>query len=243
MPDSLHQKLIAEYPYKTELHAHTSPCSACSHIPPETMVELYRNIGCTTVTITNHLNPEKWTYSGDSECRKLAEVYLADYYAVVNAAKGSDLNVLLGVEIRFSENFNDYLVYGVSPDEIAHFISLIPYGIRNFYKEVKTDHNLILQAHPFRKNMELAPVDCIDGIEVMNLHPGHNSAVALAARYAAEHRMIISGGTDCHYTGHEGMCVIRTADRISDSYALADILKKREFLFDISGNLMIPNAY
>jgi PTH1 family peptidyl-tRNA hydrolase len=32
------QDLVNEYKYKIELHAHTSPCSGCSEIPPEKII-------------------------------------------------------------------------------------------------------------------------------------------------------------------------------------------------------------
>ena len=97
------------YRYKTEIHAHTKPVSACSFITPEMLVESDIDAGAHGVTITNHLNP-KWIEGDRTE---LAEKYTADYYAAKGVAEGRDLDVIFGVEIRFPENDNDYLVYGV----------------------------------------------------------------------------------------------------------------------------------
>ena len=160
--------------------------------------------------------------------------------AAKKAAEGTGMNVVLGVEIRFTENANDYLVYGVSFGDIEKMIRLIPYGITEFYKEIKTRENIILQAHPFRNGMTLAPLDSIDGIETFNMHPGHNSRVAVACRYAAEHSLLVSGGTDYHPPGHHAMCLMRTNERVDDSYDIARILKTKDFLFDLSGALVIP---
>lgn len=231
-----YQEIDESYPWKAELHAHTSPCSACSRIPAADLVADYLKYGCSALTITNHLNPT-WV---DDNPKERAKEYLADYEIAKEAAEGTSMNVLLGVEIRFTENVNDYLIYGVDPDDIEFFISLIPYGIENFYKEAKTDRNLILQAHPFRKDMILAPLDSLDGIEVMNMHPGQNSAVSIAARYASEHHLIISSGSDTHTTNREAVCLLRTRHQLKDSFELAEVLKKKDFLFDLSGNLMIP---
>lgn len=230
-----YQRICSEYKYKTELHAHTSPVSRCSEVSPQEAVRLYLEAGCNTITVTNHLNPE-WTVDRVDE-------YLSGYYDTKAAAEGTPINVVLGVEIRFTENDNDYLVYGVEEREIADMIRLIPEGIVAFYKAMKNENNLILQAHPFRNGMVLAPIDSIDGIETMNMHPGHNSRVARACQYARENKLIVSGGTDFHHVGHQGMCLMRTEERIGDSFSVARILKSKNYLFDMNGTLVIPEQY
>ena len=234
------QKEIAErFPYKTELHAHTSPCSSCANFSPADTVGFYQKDKVHSLVITNHLYGS-W-FEGDHDAR--AEEWLADYYAAKEAAKGSDMQVILGVEMRFYENINDYLVYGISPDDIPFFISLIPDGIENFYRKAKTDKNIILQAHPFRSGMKLAPLSAIDGIEAYNFHPGHNSVVGFAARYAQEHDLTVSGGTDFHHAGHDAMCLMRTEACMRDSYDVAEVLKERRAIFELSGSLVLPYSY
>ena len=131
-------------------------------------------------------------------------------------------------------------MYGVSPEDIEYFITLVSHGIENFYQKAKTDRNVILQAHPFRKEMVRAPLDCIDGIEIFNMHPKHNSAVALAARYAKEHGLLVCGGSDFHYENDEALCLVRTENKLRDSYDVADMIRSKNFLFDVSGNLILP---
>ena len=233
----LQSALSAQYPHKAELHTHTKPCSRCGQVPPEEVVEKYLAIGCSSLAITNHLLSEVYSQGDPHE---LAEQYLADYYAAKKAAEGTDLSVLLGVEIRFSENGNDYLIYGIEPADVERMIPMLNSGIEAFYRAFKNDRNLIIQAHPFRKNMVLAPLDSIDGVESFNLHPFHNSRVALAAKYAKENGLLVTGGTDYHDPTHEGLCLLRTAEKIHDSYELAEVLKSRDYLFDISDHLVIP---
>ena len=225
-----------KFAYKTEIHAHTKPVSACSFITPEMLVDSYVSVGAHGVTVTNHLNP-KWI-GGDLSC--LAEKYTADYYAAKEAAEGKDLDIIFGVEIRFPENDNDYLIYGIAPEDTEEIISLIGEGIEGFYKKFKNKKNLILQAHPFRNGMMRAPLDSIDGIEVFNMHPHHNSRVGLAARYARDNDLIISGGSDYHDEGWHALCLLRTKDRLRDSYDVAEALRERDVAFDISGNIILP---
>ena len=232
-------EVINEYGYKTELHAHTNPVSRCSQIPPEDVVKNYASIGCDAVVITNHLNPD-WK---QGDLAEQAERYLSDYYAAQEFGKTAGVNIILGVEVRFTENYNDYLVYGIEPSDIEKIISYIDRGIADFYREFKNERNLILQAHPFRNKMELAPLEFLDGIESFNCHPGHNSKIGEAARYARNNDLIVSGGTDYHHEGHHGICVMRTKQTLRDSFDVAEVLKSRDYLFDISGSVVYPYAY
>jgi len=225
------------FPYKTELHAHTSPVSRCSEIPANELIDNYAVLGCHSIVITNHLTPE---YADPSFPDYTAEYYLSDYFKACEYAKDKGVNVILGVEIRFPENWNDYLVYGVSPEDVEKMIELLPFGISNFYKNFKSDKNVILQAHPFRKGMVHAPLSSIDGIETFNMHPNHNSAVALAAKYARDNGLLVCGGTDYHHPNHQGMCMLRTDFPLKDSFDVAKAIKSKYFLFDVSGHLVIP---
>lgn len=226
---------LNEYKFKTELHAHTNPVSRCGKISPEETVERYSEVGADCIVITNHLNPD-WL-------QRRPEEYLDDYERALKAGKKFGVHVILGVEVRFTENDNDYLVYGVEPSDIEKIISYIDKGIREFYRGFKSDKNIILQAHPFRKNMVLAPLDSIDGVETFNSHPVHNSKIAVAARYARDNRLTVSGGTDYHDPGDHGLCFMRSKIKPETSYDIAEILKSHDYLFDISGSIVFPYGY
>ena len=94
---------------------------------------------------------------------------------------------------------------------------------------------MIFQAPPFRDGMVRADLSSIDGIEAFNLHPTHNSRVGVAARYAREHNLQIICGSDYHDEGCDALCSILTKEEIKDSIQLADILKKKEYIIEISG--------
>lgn len=233
------QKELSQiYPYRTELHAHTKPASLCGHLLPEELVELYLSHGAHGLVITNHLN----TYSqGERTAEQYAEDYLADYYRAKKAAEGTSLSVSLGVEIRFDEEgTNDYLVYGVEPDEILPMIEALSLGIEKFYQKFKKESNLILQAHPFRDGVFLAPLSAIDGVEVFNFHPGHNSRIAWAAKYAKENSLLISGGSDVHRVNRAASCFLRTKEPINNTHDIVRILNARDLLFEVWGNLIVP---
>ena len=236
-----HTSLSQAYPYRTELHAHTEPASLCGHLLPEDLVALYRADGAHGIVITNHLN----TYSmGDRTPEQYAKDFLADYYATKKAVEGTDFSVSLGVEIRFDgkdrDDKNDYLIYGVEPEEILPMVKALDLGIEEFYKKFKREDNLILQAHPFRDKITLAPLNVIDGIEVFNFHPGHNSRIAWAAKYAKENSLLISGGSDVHRTDRACSCYLRTKEPIRNTHDVVAALNSRDILFETWGNLIVP---
>lgn len=225
--------MFEEYKFKTELHAHTTPASGCSEITPEHLIEVYKEKGYTSIALTNHFIVD------DADPQEKITKYLDDYYKTIEIGKKEGINIILGSEIRFSENYNDYLIYGIIPDDLYDINSLLDKGIDNFYKEYKNDKNIILQAHPFRNGIELANPESIDGIEAFNLHPGHNSRVGFAAQYARKHGFLITCGTDYHHFGHEGLCGILTKEPITDSHQLAQVLKNKDYIIDISGYKLI----
>ncbi len=229
---------LEDYKYKIELHAHTSPVSKCSQITPKRMIEAYKELGFSGLVITNHF------FNGTldlTDTKKAVEYYLKDYYDTKNYGEKNGIKVYLGLEARFPENSNDYLVYGVTEQDVYKAIELLKYDIKTFYKEFKTENNLILQAHPFRNGMELADPEFIDGVEIFNMHPNHNSRVAVAAKYAAEHsKFFISGGTDFHHEGQQGMCAACFDKLPTDSIELAKLLKQKDFIFKLGNSIILP---
>ncbi len=235
------QQLLVQYRYRIEMHAHTSPASPCSQILPEEMVQTYSRLGYDAVVITNHFSSD--LFEGLSKKEAVAR-YLKDYEETCGAAENSGLQVLLGAEIRFEENRNDYLLYGADREILETVYDYLPAGLAVFRQEVELDRSVFLQAHPFRDGMELADLSLLDGIETLNLHPGHNSRIALAAKYAGENgRKITVAGSDFHHPnrGHEGAAAVRAKILPKDSFALAEILKTGDYLMEIGGtHIVLP---
>ncbi len=227
------EDLMRMYMYRTELHAHTKPASGCADFSPEEVVKTYSKLEVDTLVITNHL-----LYHPSLSAKDYAEKYLNDYYNAVEAARDSNMNIVLGAEIRFVNTVNDYLVYGISPEDIEEIFSYLNTDICHFYKNFKSSKNVIMQAHPFRDNMEKIPLGAIDGIEVFNCHINHNSRIAKAAKYAAEHNLPICGGSDYHHLGHEGTCLMRTKTKLRDSFDVAEAIKSQDIVFDMFGNII-----
>lgn len=234
------QDLINTYKYRIELHAHTTPVSACSQIKPEELVITYKNLGYDAVTVTNHFILYKFS---DMSKREALAYYLNDYYETVKYGEKFGIKVYLGLEVRFqSECINDYLVYGVDDDITSTVYDYLEYDLHKFRNEVRLDNSVFLQAHPFRDGMKLADPSLLDGIETFNMHPGHNSRVGLAVKYANEKSFgIVTAGSDFHHPNcnNEGVAAIRTKVLPKDSFDLAKILKSQDYLLEIGGNSIV----
>ena len=232
------ENILSQYPFRIELHTHTNPCSGCSMLKPEELVRLYYEKGFDGVVITNHLEPGKQAF-GKAEA---VAMHMRDYEAAKAVAEQYGIKVYLGAELRFQENINDYLIYGVNEEYLGLFYDYLGTDVATFRKEVKMPNSVFLQAHPFRSNMVLCDPALLDGIECLNLHPRHNSAIGLATGYAYEKNLQIKiAGSDCHRLGDQGLAALRTKEMPQDSFGIAEILKSGDYVFEIAGNsLWIP---
>ncbi len=226
------------YKFKYDLHVHTSPVSKCGDFSPEEVIDRYAALGFSGVVITNHFS--KSVLGDFTSAESFTQYYLGDYKLAQSYGAQKGVQVFLGMEIRFPENDNDYLVYGIEEDDVIKAYDYIFTDYETFYRGFKNDKNIIVQAHPFRNSCVLQNIDILDGIEVFNMHPGHNSRVGVAAKLVHDNPgLLITGGTDFHHEDHQGMCALCTKKKLSDSKSLADVIRSKDFLFDIWGNKII----
>jgi len=239
---NLEDELRKEYRYRIEMHAHTKPASLCSEVLPNQLVEIYAKLGFDAVVLTNHFIFEMSPFDSKNSIKDGMDLYLKGYYDAKKYAEKYGIKILLGSEIRFTENHNDYLIYGVDEKMLYDIYPLLSGGIENFRKEYKMPNSVLVQAHPFRDNMTTINSKLLDGIETYNMHPGHNSRVAMATRYAKDNAIdIVTAGTDFHHlnVGHEGAAALRTKILPNDSFELAKILKSKDYIFEIGDNSIV----
>ena len=228
---------ISEYKFKTELHAHTSPASGCSQIPPEEVIKCYAESGYNSVVISNHFY-SKMNYADNK--KQAIEFFLSDFDKATEEGKKYGINVILGCEIRFDENVNDYLLFGIDSDFLNTAFDYFDKGSKEFSRFFRNENTVLVQAHPFRNGMTDVDPNFLDGIEAFNMHPGHNSRIAISAKYASEKKFIITCGSDFHHPGQHAMCALLTKTEIKDSFELAKVLRSRDYLFKIGDSIVLP---
>ena len=127
---------------------------------------------------------------------------------------------------------------------LLEIYDLLPYGIENFRKNYNMPDSVFIQAHPMREGMQNVDTELLDGMEVFNMHPNHNSKVGLASVYAAENNVLITiAGSDFHNPNknYEGVSALRATYLPEDSFELAKLLKTGDYLLEVGrNNIIIP---
>lgn len=229
---------ISEYKYKIEAHCHTKPVSKCGNFTAEELVKTYKAGGADAIVLTNHFMKDYLSQPKEN----FVNEYLSDYYKAKEAGEKCGLTVIFGMEIRFSnENINDYMVYGIDEDFVKDAYEMLEGTLEQFYKTLKNDKNIIIQAHPLRDGCAPADFEFLDGIEAFNMHPNHNQRQALAYRLAMEQQdFIITTGSDFHHKNHEMTGVTLAKALPKDSFEFAELLKSGDYLFSLGGLVALP---
>ena len=238
--EKIKAQIFARYPYRIELHAHTTPASVCSDITPKVLVETYKKLGYDAVVVANH-----FVHGSKGETAKEnVDILMHDYEQTKKYGDELGIKVYLGAEIRFWENSNDYLIFGITEEMLTEIYELLPYGVEKFRKNYSMPDSLFIQAHPMRNGMEVVDPALLDGMEVFNMHPHHNSRVGLASVYAREnHIPIIIAGSDFHHPNkkHEGVAALLTERLPEDSFDLAKLIKDGDYLLEVGqSSIVIP---
>ena len=218
--------------FKTELHCHSRHVSTCAHASHEEIIEKYINAGYTTIVSTEHINP--WTFPRELEegtWRKRLDYFMDAYERFVKAAEGK-LNILLGAEIRFfRENNSDYLVYGLTREFLSDLGDprQMRGGIDALSRAVHEYGGMIYQAHPFRPTMMVTSPSLLDGIEVANMSPWHESHNSIAKAWAKETGLQGISGTDFHDPDHVPLGGIMTDTPITTNEELLSVLRSGKY--------------
>ena len=214
--------------YLFEMHTHTSEVSPCAFVTAENVVETYKSEGYNGVVITNHMC--KRTFSDISSATWNDRIdYFLKGYKLANNCSEKDFSVLLGMEICFSNELNDYLVYGIDEEFLYKNQDMMDIGLKRFKALAEKNNLLVFQAHPFRKRMQICDYNLLDGIEVYNGNSSHNSNNDISMFWAEKYGLKKVSGSDFHnYFGmHPGG--IYFPEFIKTNAELIKALRKYEY--------------
>jgi len=218
--------------YLYEMHLHTRETSNCAEVPAEIAVEEYIKAGYDGIVVTDHLSPSTYMKYGREllPWHKKVDFFLRGYRKMKNAAAGR-INILLGMELRFrhSEGDNDYLVYGITKEFLLSHPELLSLNIRQFYKLAQENGLIVFQAHPFRVGMKVTNPNYLDGVEIFNGNPRHNSSNDIAEAWAKKYDLLVTSGSDYHEIDDLGSGGIWFNKEIKDNNILIEELLKRDY--------------
>ena len=220
--------------FKTELHCHSKSISQCARVASEEIINSFTAKGYTTLVLANHFNRYTMNSLGITDWNDWIDRFLAGYEELRRDAEGK-LIVLLGMELRFDRNINDYLVFGITKDFLKKYPNMFEMDPRSFHEIAKENGCLFIQAHPFRNNMTVVHPHELDGVEVFNGHMGHDSRNDIAEAWADKFGLIKTSGTDFHYADSPANGGIFTEKEITTMEELIETLK--------SGNYTLNKEY
>ena len=212
--------------YLTELHAHTKETSPCSHITANELVHKYKELGYSTLVITDHYTEKLLTSENPVE---VVERFLQGYNTALLTGEKIGLKVLLGMEIRFTNEKEDYLVYGVTKEFLIANYDICKKNIIDLRKKLdeSTIPYFISQAHPGRSTCKYPTY--LDGIEVFNAMNHQAEMNTIAENYSKEFNLIPTSGTDCHNSEIIGKGGISTLTPIITINDLIISLKRNNY--------------
>lgn len=217
--------------YKIETHLHTVHVSRCGHLEAEEIVSRYKEAGYSALIVTDHYNRTTFDYLGIDTTAPGDKIsaFLDGYRRVREEGEKQGLRVFKGAELRFDESENDYLLYGWRNDLLADPETIFRMGIAAFYPLARKEGALLIQAHPYRHGCTPAIACYLDGVEVYNACPRHDSRNHLARQYADEFGLIALSGSDCHQTEDVGRAGILSERMASDSMEMMRLLRSRDY--------------
>ncbi len=214
--------------FKTELHCHSVDISGCASATVEDIVKYYTAAEYSTLVLANHFQRIPMRELGCTDYVDFVERYVKAYEKLCSAAEGK-LNILFGAELRFTENTNDYLLFGITPELMLGCPDMFTMTPKSFSEFARSNGILFIQAHPFRNAMTVVDPRYLDGIEVFNGHIGHDSRNSIAEEWAKMHGLIKTSGTDYHHTTHFPSAGILTENEIKTMDELVNILKSGDY--------------
>lgn len=216
--------------FKFDTHVHTNETSRCGKVRASEMVKMYKNEGYSGVVITDHYTKDFFDDLPDITWEEKINRFSDGYKNAFEAGCRLGLTVIAGIELRFTENANDYLVYGINEKFLKENRELYNLGLNEFRKIADSYNLLIYQAHPFRKNMERAKPDLLDGVEIFNGNPRHESDNEKALKYACDNFLKMISGSDFHRSEDLARGGIVISRNIKDSAELVHILNNNEII-------------
>lgn len=214
--------------FKIETHLHTNHTSKCGWLDAAALAEGYARAGYAAVAVTDHYNRDTFEYlhidttaPGDA-----VGPFLEGFRRMEEECGRRGLKVYKGAELRFDECCNDYLLYNYPEELLAEPEKLFHMGIAAFAPLAREAGALLVQAHPYRGKCTPAIACYLDGVEVLNLNPRHENDNPRAEEYAALHKLLRTGGSDCHRAEDVGRGGILAPVLPEDGAALVRLLRE-----------------
>lgn len=185
-----------------ETHLHTYEGSLCGRSHGEDYVPYYKALGYDGIIVTDHFYLGNTRPDRSLPWEDWVHEFCAGYRNAKAAGDKEGLKVFFGWETSYSAN--DFLIYGLDENWLMKHPEVTEWDEAEQFKNITAAGGMVIQAHPFRvrpyvETLRLQPFHC-EGWEIGNANnpPEQN---LLAYRYAKNHHMHMTSGSDIHKTG------------------------------------------
>jgi len=213
--------------YKYDVHIHTSEVSPCGKVNASEVVKLYKQAGYTGIVITDHYFMRFFEKIDSPNWEDKLNLYLQGYRIALNEGLRLGLDVMLGIELRFTDAPYDYLIYGIDEEFLRANPYLYNLDLGKFRKLIEGKGMLIYQAHPFRDDIIVPKQELLDGIEIYNGNQKQEAANRndIAYSFAMNNKFKMISGSDFHMVQDLATGGVILKEKVSTSRDLAKILR------------------
>ena len=186
--------------FKTETHLHTSEASPCSAYEAAEMVRIYAEAGYKTIIVTDHIKEKYIENFPEKTWEAMINQFFVGYENAVKAGEKHGVNIILGAEYELNGCPNHYLTYGITPEIIRANPDICKCTPEEFYRIMKENGVLVVQAHPYRNGKCYPTPNAVDGFEIYNSSPYQTDYSEKSEATAKEFGLLVTSGSDAHRT-------------------------------------------
>lgn len=217
--------------YLYELHAHTATASQCGRVRPEDYVAFYLERGYSGMVITDHFFYGNTAIDRALPWEGFVGAFCGAYHRLKREGDRQGFSVFFGLEQRFADGMDEYLVLGVTPQWVAKHPELRDLPRRAYFDAVHSVGGFVIQAHPYRDRAYIPEIllsaDAVDAVEVYNAgNPMETCRQAL--EYAAHLGLPMVAGSDIHSVGAKTVSGIALTERVETVTALIHAIREKK---------------
>lgn len=211
-----------------DLHAHTSGISRCCLQPAPIILQTAREHGIDGIVLTNHY--QKCYLTGTQTAADFAADYVKEYHYAKACGEEIGFPVFFGIEVTMERHGGVHmLIYGVDEEFPLQHPDLFDMTQKELYRLVKESGGTMVQAHPYRQNVDkLLDPAYLDGIEI-NCHPVYEGTHKEAlTEFARANHLLVTVGADYHADIYRVRCGAYVPDDVKSSRDICDYLQRAD---------------
>ncbi len=186
--------------FKYETHMHTKEASACAASTGAEMAQAYKAAGYTGIIVTDHFFNCNTAIPENLPWETRVDLFCRGYRNALEEGKKCGLHVFFAWEYTYRGA--DLLTYGLDQDFLLANPDILSWSVEEYFNVIHQNGGFISYAHPFRGEPE--PVclklytEHVDAVEVINTRNQNPESDERALRYAQEHGLLRTCGSDTH---------------------------------------------